>query len=168
MHACPHPCTKPSCSISTLVFISWKTCLKVDNVLKVYSNSDVYISVCVLTCTLDFERYVIRWKIFKLQISLKRTLITIFRRELIWFYVMPSSICHLQFTLIILKTCKISKKKKCSIFRIYMAFIIKKDNAPWILLYWFKVLQSRQYFDDLHLMLHKKIKYVPLHLGLWC
>ena len=102
---------------------------------------------------------------FKLQISLKRTLITIFRRELIWFYVMPSSICHLQFTLIILKTCKISKKKKCSIFRIYMAFIIKKDNAPWILLYWFKVLQSREYFDDLHLMLHKKIKYVPLHLG---
>ena len=94
---------------------------------------------------------------FKLQISLKRTLITIFRRELIWFYVMPSSICHLQFTLIILKTCKISKKKKCSIFRIYMAFIIKKDNAPWILLYWFKVLQSREYFDDLHLMLHKKI-----------
>lgn len=93
---------------------------------------------------------------FKLQISLKRTLITIFRRELIWFYVMPSSICHWQFTLIILKTCKISKKKKCSIFRIYMAFIIKKDNAPWILLYWFKVLQSRQYFDDLHLMLHKK------------
>ena len=93
---------------------------------------------------------------FKLRISLKRTLIAIFKTELIWFYVMPSSICHLQFTLIILKTCKISKKKKCSIFRIYMAFIIKKDNAPWILLYWFKVLQSRQYFDDLHLMLHKK------------
>ena len=106
---------------------------------------------------------------FKLQISLKRTLITIFRRELIWFYVMPSSICHLQFTLIILKTCKISKKKKCSIFRIYMAFIIKKDNAPWILLYWFKVLQSRQYFDDLHLMLHKKIctlAFVVVMLGL--
>ena len=97
---------------------------------------------------------------FKLQISLKRTLITIFRRELIWFYVMPSSICHLQFTLVIPKTCKISKKiQNCCRFRIYMAFMIKKDNAPWILLYWFKVLQSRQYFDDLHLMLRKKNMY---------